>query len=593
MKTVRRYSWYRKSFAAQMLAHFGLILVVAMSTGVFFTFLLLTYQNDQKKYSDHFYTLDNAIYKMKVEQSNFQLIDARTESFYRESKFPSATAYLDAAEEFKISLEKIELKANKSEAEILINIKDNFKNLKFKMADIFSLKEELGYKDFGTEGMFRDYAHKIEDTIKKDPKMLKLLNIVLEMRRDEKDYMLRGEIKFVSKTLDQANFLQEQVMNFHSGQKEELIDYIKNYKKFLNNYSLLIDKIEKVDQETNSLSLKLELQITQLFNNFKKNSANEIFNIYFIMTLLVVVQFSLLAYWLKQKTKIIIDPLTFLKAHLQEISKGNLDHHFYLSREDEFQSVEEEINKMTLSLKQLNTQNKMAAIGSMSATIAHDVNNPLTTSLMATQKIQRQIIGVGENDLKESLLKSCDTLNRNLIRIGKIINGVRLMARDDSKDPYCKISVKSSLEEAFTYIEEKAQKHGVDVTFENISEDLFIDGKEIAISRVFVNLMSNAIDAIENLQEKWLKISAVDLGVELEISFIDSGPGIPKHIRDQLFKVSVTTKPADVGTGLGLTICGKIIEEHQGTIKVSEDCKNTRFVIVLPKFIEEKLSKSA
>ena len=361
----------------------------------------------------------------------------------------------------------------------------------------------------------------------------------------------------------------------------------------MNNYSLLIDKIEKVDQETNSLSLKLEVQITQLFNNFKKNSANEIFNIYFIMTLLVVIQFSLLAYWLKQKTKIIIDPLTYLKAHLQEISKGNLDHHFYLSREDEFQSVEEEINKMTLSLKQLNTQNKMAAIGSMSATIAHDVNNPLTTSLMATQKLQRQIIGVGENDLKESLLKSCDTLNRNLVRIGKIINGVRLMARDDSKDPYCKISVKSSLEEAFTYIEEKAGKHGVDVTFENISEDLFIDGKEIAISRVFVNLMSNAIDAIENLQEKWLKINAVDLGAELEISFIDSGPGIPKHIRDQLFKVSITTKPADVGTGLGLTICGKIIKEHQGTIKVSEDCKNTRFVIVLPKFIEEKLSKIA
>ena len=163
---------------------------------------------------------------MKVEQSNFQLIDAHTEGFYRDSKFPSANAYLDAAEEFKISLEKIELKANKSEVEILINIKDNFKNLKFIMADIFSLKEELGYKEFGTEGKFRDYAHKIENIIRKDPKMLKLLNIVLEMRRDEKDYMLRGETKYFIKALDQANFLQEQIINYHGSQKEELIDYI-------------------------------------------------------------------------------------------------------------------------------------------------------------------------------------------------------------------------------------------------------------------------------------------------------------------------------------------------------------------------------
>jgi signal transduction histidine kinase len=99
------------------------------------------------------------------------------------------------------------------------------------------------------------------------------------------------------------------------------------------------------------------------------------------------------------------------------------------------------------------------------------------------------------------------------------------------------------------------------------------------IFQVFVNLMANAIDAIEKLDERWVKIFVQPENGLIKIIFVDSGSGLPESIKKNLFRAFYTTKGLGKGTGLGLALCKKIIESHGGAIHVDSNQPNTTFVL--------------
>jgi C4-dicarboxylate-specific signal transduction histidine kinase len=100
---------------------------------------------------------------------------------------------------------------------------------------------------------------------------------------------------------------------------------------------------------------------------------------------------------------------------------------------------------------------------------------------------------------------------------------------------------------------------------------------------VLLNLIINALHAIEALSEKWIKINVTDDKHTVRIEVVDSGPGIPAAIQDKMFRTFFTTKAIGLGTGLGLSISRTIIEIHDGTLVINNDGPNTAFVISLPK----------
>jgi signal transduction histidine kinase len=98
-----------------------------------------------------------------------------------------------------------------------------------------------------------------------------------------------------------------------------------------------------------------------------------------------------------------------------------------------------------------------------------------------------------------------------------------------------------------------------------------------------LNLLNNAHDAVEKVPDRWIRISAADLGKDVEIRVADSGPGISPGLRERIFQPFFTTKDVGKGTGLGLSVAKGIIESHAGWLGLNPSPEETCFVIQLPK----------
>jgi signal transduction histidine kinase len=115
------------------------------------------------------------------------------------------------------------------------------------------------------------------------------------------------------------------------------------------------------------------------------------------------------------------------------------------------------------------------------------------------------------------------------------------------------------------------------------SDELLVIGNSIQLEQVFINLLTNARDAVANSERKLIKISCrIDSGKAI-MTFNDTGPGIPKGLEKKIFDPFFTTKEVGAGTGLGLSITYGIIKEHQGMIWVeNHPGQGATFVIKLP-----------
>ena len=107
--------------------------------------------------------------------------------------------------------------------------------------------------------------------------------------------------------------------------------------------------------------------------------------------------------------------------------------------------------------------------------------------------------------------------------------------------------------------------------------------QSVQIGQVFIILLNNSVDAIKELDNKWINLSISDHNHGYEFVVEDSGPGIPKDVADNIFMPFFTTKGVGEGTGLGLSLAVKIIKLHGGDIRIDHTAKNTKFIIYLPK----------
>lgn len=222
---------------------------------------------------------------------------------------------------------------------------------------------------------------------------------------------------------------------------------------------------------------------------------------------------------------------------------------------------------------------KLSSLGEMASGIAHEINNPLTiiSGLAITLKRSN-----AENENDKKLNASLDRIIKMVDRIAKIIRGLRSFSRDSYNDPVIPTSVQKILLSTLDLCQERMiNKHiGLKVTpFEDVS----VMAREIQISQVVMNLLSNSMDALENAQTKWIKIDVTDLGKFIAVRVTDSGAKIDDKISSKIMQPFFTTKSVGKGTGLGLSISKGIITAHEGHFYLDNDYPNTSFVIELPK----------
>lgn len=224
---------------------------------------------------------------------------------------------------------------------------------------------------------------------------------------------------------------------------------------------------------------------------------------------------------------------------------------------------------------------KMAALGEMSAGIAHEVNTPLGIIKLKADLLKES---VEENNLDSKLfIKISDDISETVSRIAKIVKSLRFFSRDGSDDPFQLISTHSLVEETLGLCKEKFNSQGVQLKLKMPEIDLKIECRPSDLSQVLLNLVGNSLDAIQNQKEKWIYIEIAEQGLDLEISITDSGNGIPQEIQDKMMNPFFTTKEFGSGSGLGLSISRGVILAHNGRLEFDIQSKNTRFVIRLPR----------
>jgi signal transduction histidine kinase len=231
----------------------------------------------------------------------------------------------------------------------------------------------------------------------------------------------------------------------------------------------------------------------------------------------------------------------------------------------------------------INHSAKMAAVGEMAGSIAHEINNPLTVISGRTKSLLKKLNKIQmpdesiQNDLKSDLYR----IVKHVDRISKIVKSLGSISRNDESDPMQLIPIQKIFDDILELSSECFRANDVELRLET-STDAKLLCHPSEMSQVLLNLINNAFDAVNDLDEKWVNVHTIQENNLQRIVVKDSGKGIPKPISEKLMYPFFTTKPLGKGTGLGLPICKRIVEKHNGKLFYDEQSSNTCFVIELP-----------
>lgn len=223
---------------------------------------------------------------------------------------------------------------------------------------------------------------------------------------------------------------------------------------------------------------------------------------------------------------------------------------------------------------------RLASLGEMAGGIAHEINNPLAI-IDGYAGILMQSAQVDKLD-SEQVVEVMQKVRQTCSRIGKIIKGLRVVARDAEGEPLKLHLLNDIIEDTMSLSYEKAKSLGIKIIVDDHDNKLQLECRRVQISQVLTNMINNSIYAVRELAEKWirLEVSVEPVTNNAVIIVTDSGAGIPPEVRPKLMRPFFTTKEVGEGTGLGLSVSLGILKDHGGTILLNERSKHTEFHII-------------
>ena len=226
----------------------------------------------------------------------------------------------------------------------------------------------------------------------------------------------------------------------------------------------------------------------------------------------------------------------------------------------EVQCREQELRKKQ---EQLVQAGKLATLGELTTGVAHELNNPLNNiGLFLGNAID--LIDLGMTD-PQHILQELHSAMQQVRKATAIISHLRTFGRAASVS-FEPVAVNQVIERAISLMQEQLRLRQIEVDMHFPAEDVIVIGNAIQLEQVFLNLLTNARDAMANAARKVITITCTAKTDGVEMSFCDTGPGIPAGDEQRVFDPFFTTKEVGAGTGLGLSITYGIIKEHQGTI---------------------------
>jgi signal transduction histidine kinase len=217
---------------------------------------------------------------------------------------------------------------------------------------------------------------------------------------------------------------------------------------------------------------------------------------------------------------------------------------------------------------------RLAELGRLAASIAHEINNPLAVVAYALELMLR------DAEMTPFQQEMAARIEQEIERLRNLTGGL-LSFSSDRKGLRRLVNLNDLVEELHGLLRFELQRHAVrlDMVFAELPL-VAIDPSQV--KQVIINLVMNAAQAMQGEGVVTLR-TAVLAGTEVELAISDTGPGVPAELRERIFTPFFTTKPEGEGTGLGLYICRNIVIEHGGTLLVDDaPGGGARFFMRLP-----------
>src|SRR5437762_13295256 len=254
------------------------------------------------------------------------------------------------------------------------------------------------------------------------------------------------------------------------------------------------------------------------------------------------------------------------------------------------QEMERREHELRDKQEQLVQAGKLATLGELTTGVAHELNNPLNNiGLYLGNVLDRIRLGEVET---EPLMGDLERAMEQVRKATEIISHLRTFGRA-ARLSVALDDVDHVTERSLLLVQEQLRLRGIEVELELCPDELLVLANPIQLEQVFINLLTNARDALADSKRKTIRIvSSREEGL-IRIVFSDTGPGISPELQPRIFDPFFTTKEVGAGTGLGLSITYSILKDYGGEISVTgQPGKGATFLVELP-FADEEPPQEA
>ncbi|MBA1203459.1 sensor histidine kinase [Pseudomonas capeferrum] len=243
--------------------------------------------------------------------------------------------------------------------------------------------------------------------------------------------------------------------------------------------------------------------------------------------------------------------------------------------------VEERTRELRTAQESLVQAAKLAALGQMSAALAHEINQPLTTQRMQIETLRLLL----DNDRVAEARQALEPLEQMLTRMAALTGHLKTFARNSPSGLRERLDLATVVEHALHLLDTRIRNEGISVAL-YLARPAWVRGDAIRLEQVLINLLHNALDAMAAKSYKRLEIRIESDQAQWRLSVLDSGGGIAEDVLAKVFDPFFTTKPVGEGLGLGLAISYGIVHEAGGQLQVENLPGGARFTLTLPRDLE-------